>query len=302
MNCLYIVIPCYNEEVVLLQSAAVLLAKLRALCAAGRISADSRLLFVDDGSSDNTWELFERWQQENNPFTIRYVKQENGGKCRAINHGLELAQGELFLNVDSDDYLTDDAIEKILLWESQLPKEGKYCAVAGNLGTAPQETPNTPLPGEYYDGTAFDRYGVVEGERAFAFYTHIHRQYLYPDCPGEKFMTEAVTWNRMANDGYRMRFYNDIIWIYEYKPDGLTQAGDRLFWENPQGTGIFFREKAKFLKQPFQQRVKMWYGFVTDTMNRCTDRQIADYIDMPLWLVQPMKWLHQAVHIVRKKR
>ena len=259
-------------------------------------------LVVDDGSADNTAELVERWQEEENPFPIRYVRQENGGKCRAINKGLELAEGRLFLNVDSDDYLTDDAVEKILSWESGLPQDGRFCAVAGNLGTGPQETPNTPLPGAYFDGNAFDRYGVVEGERAFAFYTHIHRQYLYPDCPGEKFMTEAVAWNRMANDGYQIRFYNDIIWIYEYKPDGLTQAGDRLFWENPQGTGIFFREKAKFLGHSLWKRLGLWYGYATENFCRCTDAQIAEYIDMPLWLVAPFRWLHTLMHTLRKKR
>lgn len=259
-------------------------------------------LIVDDGSTDNTEHLVACWQQENNSFPIRYYKQENGGKCRAINRGLELAEGKLFLNVDSDDYLTDDAVEKILSWEAQLPTEGNFCAVAGNLGTGLQETPNTPLTGEYYDGNAFDRYGIVKGERAFAFYTEIHRQYLYPDCPGEKFMTEAVTWNRMAHDGYHIRFYNDIIWIYEYKPDGLTQAGDRLFWENPQGTGIFFREKAEFLGYSLRQRLSLWYGYATENFGRCTDAQIAEYIDMPLWLVPPVRWIHNGLQIVRKKR
>ena len=42
-------------------------------------------------------------------------------------------------------------------------------------------------------------------------------------------MTEAVIYNRMANDGYKMRFYNDIVWIYEYRSDGLTKAGNSLF-------------------------------------------------------------------------
>lgn len=259
-------------------------------------------LIVDDGSADNTRELVSQWQQEGNPFPIRYHKQENGGKCRAINKGLELAAGRLFLNVDSDDYLTDDAVAKILSWESQLPENGKFCAVAGNLGTGIQETPNDPLPGEYFDGNAFDRYGIVKGERAFAFYTEIHRSYLYPDCPGEKFMTEAVTWNRMAHDGYRIRFYNDIIWIYEYKPDGLTQAGDRLFWENPQSTGIFFREKANFLGYSFSQRLRLWYGYATENFSRCTDAQIAEYIDMPRYLVHPIRWVHTLIHTLRKKR
>mgnify|MGYP000134562039 FL=1 len=44
-------------------------------------------------------------------------------------------------------------------------------------------------------------------------------------------MTEAVIYNRMANDGYKMRFYNDIVWIYEYRSDGLTKAGNSLFFE-----------------------------------------------------------------------
>ena len=188
---------------------------------------DFEWLVVDDGSRDGTEALFDRWQREDNPFPIRYVRQENGGKCRAINRGLTLARGELFFTVDSDDYLTDDALEKAVRWERELPRDQKFCGVAGNLGTAPDTTPNTPVPGEYFDGTAFDRYGKVDGERAMIFYTRIHRQYPYPEFPGEKFMTEAVAWNRMAGDGYKVRYFNDIIWIYEYKDDGLTRSGYR---------------------------------------------------------------------------
>lgn len=263
---------------------------------------DFEWLVVDDGSGDDTDRLVAGWMAEENPFPIRYVRQENGGKCRAINHGLKLAQGELFFTVDSDDYLTDDALEKVDRWERELPKDGNFCGFAGNLGTAPDTTPNTPLPGEYYDGNAFDRYGIVDGERAMVFYTAVHRQYLYPEFPGEKFMTEGVAWNRMAQDGYKLRFFNDIIWIYEFKADGLTKAGYDLFLNNPQGTGLFFRQKADFLHYSFPTRVGMWYGFLCDAMDRCTDRQIAQYIGMPLVLVGPMKLVHKTIQILRKKR
>jgi len=262
---------------------------------------DFEWLVVDDGSADGTKELLDRWSREENPFPIRYVYQENGGKCRAINRGLGLARGELFFTVDSDDYLTDDALEKVARWEAELPKEQKYCGFAGNLGTAPDVTPNRRFPGEFFDGTALDRYGAVDGERASVFYTQIHRQYLYPEYPGETFMTEAVTWNRMANDGYRMRYYNDIIWIYEYKADGLTKSGYDLFLNNPQGTGTFFREKAKFLHYSPKTVLGMWYGFTCDAMDRCTDEQIASYIGMPRWLVGPMKGLHRCIQFVRKR-
>ena len=263
---------------------------------------DFEWLIVDDGSADDTKALVASWQGEENPFPIRYVYQENGGKCRAINRGLKEADGRLFFTVDSDDYLTDDAIEKVIRWEGELPRDGHFCGYVGNRGITPTQTPNRLFPGGYLDGTALDRYDQVDGERAFVFYTEIHRKYLYPEFPGEKFLTEAVTWDLMAHDGYKMRFYNDIIWIWEYKDDGLTRAGYRVFLENPQGTGLFFRQKAEFLHYSLWNKLTLWYGYATDAMDRCTDEQIASYIGMPKALVPPCRWLHGLVQILKKKR
>ena len=263
---------------------------------------DFEWLIVDDGSADDTKALIASWQGEENPFPIRYVYQENGGKCRAINRGLKEADGRLFFTVDSDDYLTDDAIEKVIRWDGELPKDGHFCGYVGNRGITPTQTPNRLFPGGYLDGTALDRYDQVDGERAFVFYTEIHRKYLYPEFPGEKFLTEAVTWDLMAHDGYKMRFYNDIIWIWEYKDDGLTRAGYRVFLENPQGTGLFFRQKAEFLHYSLWNKLTLWYGYATDAMDRCTDEQIASYIGMPKALVPPCRWLHGLVQILKKKR
>lgn len=263
---------------------------------------DFEWLIVDDGSADGTKALVASWQGEENPFPIRYVYQENGGKCRAINRGLKEADGRLFFTVDSDDYLTDDAIEKVIRWDGELPRDGHFCGYVGNRGTTPTQTPNRLFPGGYLDGTALDRYDQVDGERAFVFYTEIHRKYLYPEFPGEKFLTEAVTWDLMAHDGYKMRFYNDIIWIWEYKDDGLTRAGYRVFLENPQGTGLFFRQKAEFLHYSLWNKLTLWYGYATDAMDRCTDEQIASYIGMPKALVPPCRWLHGLVQILKKKR
>lgn len=263
---------------------------------------DFEWLIVDDGSADDTEALVASWQGEKNPFPIRYVYQENGGKCRAINRGLKEADGRLFFTVDSDDYLTDDAIEKVIRWDGELPKDGHFCGYVGNRGITPTQTPNRLFPGGYLDGTALDRYDQVDGERAFVFYTEIHRKYLYPEFPGEKFLTEAVTWDLMAHDGYKMRFYNDIIWIWEYKDDGLTRAGYRVFLENPQGAGLFFRQKAEFLHYSLWNKLTLWYGYATDAMDRCTDEQIASYIGMPKALVPPCRWLHGLVQILKKKR
>lgn len=261
---------------------------------------DFEWLVVDDGSEDNTQALFMKWINEPNSFPIRYYWKTNGGKCSAINKGLELAMGELFFTVDSDDYLTDDALEKIARWELNLPKDQKYCGLAGNLGTTPSETTNRLFGGEYFDGSALDRYTVVDGERAMVFYTKIHRQYPYPLFPEERFMTEAVVWNRMAHDGYRMRFYNDIIWVYEYREDGLTKAGTRLFLNNPAGYGLFLREKADFEEITFAEHMRVWYTFTCDLSERYSSKQIAKYIGAPKPVIYLINIFHKIVHYLRK--
>lgn len=250
-------------------------------------------ILIDDGSSDNTEALVKGWMAEGNDFPIRYYQVPNGGKCRAINKGLDLAEGELFFTVDSDDYLTDDALEKVLQWEKTLPSEGKFCGFAGNLGTAPDVTPNHRFVGEYFDGTALDRYSTIDGERAMVFYTAIHRHYRYPAFEGENFITEAVTWNRMAHDGYKMRFFNDIIWIYEYREDGLTKAGSSIFLKNPKGYGLLLKEKAEFLGWSKKKVLSMWYTFTCDLSGLYSSRQIAAFIGAPYWLIA-------AIHTARK--
>lgn len=262
---------------------------------------DFEWLIVDDGSTDGTEALVCKWKKENNFFMIRYYKTKNGGKCRAINRALELAEGKLFFTVDSDDYLTNDALEKLNQWEAELPRNGLYCGVAGNLGISPDKATNSHFSGEYFEGTALDRYHNVDGERAMAFYTDVHRKYRYPEFQGEKFMTEAVTWNRMANDGYKMRFYNDIIWIYEYKEDGLTKSGSRLFLDNPRGYGLWLREKADFLHFSLYEKMKMYYTFACDMSFQKNIKMVADCIGAPEFIIAAFRYVHSLKRIFSKK-
>ena len=258
---------------------------------------DFEWLIVDDGSTDNTDAVIAKWQKEGNDFPIRYYKKENGGKGRAINYGVDRAEGLLFFNVDSDDYLLDDALEKIARWESELPKDKKFCGVVGNLGTSPTETPNIPWPEPYRDANLLERYSEytdrpIDGERAWVFYTEIQKAYKYPEFEGENFITPAVPWNRMAHDGYLVRIYDDIIWVYEYQPDGLTMSGNKRFLERPQGHGLWLREKAEFIGISLKARLMMYYSFYCDHAYHLSCKKIAQYIGAPL----PFIWLSKCVH------
>lgn len=263
-------------------------------------------IIMDDGSTDNTEELVRSWMEDGNDFPIRFYKVPNGGKCRAINRGLDLAEGELFFIMDSDDYLTDDSLETVVKWEATIAGKPGYCGVAGNRGSSPTETPNTSIRSMYgtdfIDEYAFVRYAdytdkVIDGERAGVWYTELHRKYKYPEFEGENFLTPCIPWNRMSHDGYKIRIFEDIIWVCEYREDGLTMQGNMRFIKNPQGHGLWLREKALFLNDPLKKKCLMWYNFYCDhtfcdAPYRLTKKQCAEYIGAPL----PFIWLSAGIH------
>ena len=91
---------------------------------------DFEWIIIDDGSTDNTRELVEDWMRKDNGFRIRYAYKENGGLASGYNAAIALTDTELCVCVDSDDYLTDDAVEKVLsFWRAN----GSDC-YAGVIG------------------------------------------------------------------------------------------------------------------------------------------------------------------------
>lgn len=98
---LYIVIPCYNEEAVLPITAPQFLEKLHALAAVGKISEDSRILFIDDGSKDRTWEIITGLSRQDPHFQgIR--QSRNRGHQNAVLAGLMEAKGQCDITISID--------------------------------------------------------------------------------------------------------------------------------------------------------------------------------------------------------
>ena len=118
-NRLFVVIPCYNEEEVLPETSKRISAKLEALIAAGKIAADSRVVLVDDGSRDRTWELICELHTQSRLFSGVKLSR-NRGHQNALLAGLtaakELADMTISMDADLQDDINavDEMVEKYL--------------------------------------------------------------------------------------------------------------------------------------------------------------------------------------------
>ncbi len=250
MSRLTIFTPTYNR-------AYTLPALFDSLCR--QSSKDFEWLIVDDGSSDGTEEVVRRWMERpEGDFPIRYVKQPNGGKHRAINRAVLLAEGELFFIVDSDDFILPEAVHWILSWWDDVKTDDRYAGVCG-LKCFPDKTPvgGTPSYVGYLDTDclSFRTKYHERGDKAEIFRTTVLREFPFPEFEGERFVTEALVWNRIAQR-YIMRYYNRNIYCCDYLADGLTRSIAKHHFASPRGTALYYAELAHWPQVDAWTRLK----------------------------------------------
>lgn len=115
MDTLYLVVPCYNEEEVLPETSKQLRSKMLSLIDSGRISSKSRIVFVDDGSSDRTWEIISELHRDDTIFQGIRLSRNNGHQ-NALLAGLMTVKSLCDMTITLDADLQDDieAIDKMI--------------------------------------------------------------------------------------------------------------------------------------------------------------------------------------------
>ena len=131
MQKLYLVIPCYNEEEVLPETSKQLRAKMETLMAAGKISKESRIVFVNDGSKDRTWEIIESLHKEN-PLFQGIKLSRNKGHQNALIAGLMTVKEHCDMAISMDADLQDD-IDAI---DGMLEKYAEGCDIVYGVRNA----------------------------------------------------------------------------------------------------------------------------------------------------------------------
>lgn len=196
-------------------------------------------LIVDDGSIDNTKEVVEQFINEDK-IIVRYFYKSNGGKHTAINYGVQKAKGDLFFIVDSDDFLTTNAVQ--LKWEAW-QKIKNNDKIAGIIGLS-QFTNGTLIGDAFLKENwqiPFSDYYLkynLKGDKSVAFKTAIMKEYPFPEKEGIKLVFEAVVWHEMAKK-YDVLCLNNVIQLKEYLDNGLTDSSYKLWYAQSMAFSFF---------------------------------------------------------------
>jgi len=191
-------------------------------------------LIIDDGSTDNTRKLVESWQQQENPFEIRYAYKENGGLHTAYNKAIELADTELFVCIDSDDWMPGDAIEKIVAIWGTIPHQN-YAGIMGIDRYEDGSCVGQMFPEEIREMYLYERLAKykIPGDKKLIHRTDLLKQVApMPTFGTEKNFNPAYMMYQLDRFG-KLYVTNDCFCIVEYQPDGMSSNIFRQYRNSP---------------------------------------------------------------------
>ena len=222
-----IITPTYNRK-------NTLPALVESLCKQTR--KNFQWIVIDDGSIDGTSDYIEKLKTQKWPFEWEYYYKINGGKHSALNAAHAYIKGELVLILDSDDYLTEDAVETIEEeWEAYREHQD-ICGMSYLKGKVDGSYLSRKNQKEFYidDDIHYRINKNIKGDRCEVIRTNILKNYPFPIHVGEKFLPESWLWNKVALN-YKTVYRNKVIYICEYLDDGLTKSGRALRMKSPLG-------------------------------------------------------------------
>lgn len=242
---------------------------------------DFEWIIYDDGSTDNTEDVVNEFINEQK-IIIKYFKVKNSGKHVAINNGTDLAEGELFFIVDSDDYLTEDSLITIKqAWDSiDVSERNNFAGVSGKRKLINKKNSIFNFNNEYYDADAI-KFNLIDNnvqDKAEVYVTNVLKKYKFPKYDGENFMTEAVIWYKIAQDGYLIRWFNKDIYVCEYLEDGLTANFYERRINSILGTCYSYNKLSSY-NLPLKYKIRYKSNYFRYGLNEWSFRQLFNNLE-----------------------
>lgn len=177
-------------------------------------------LVVDDGSTDSTPELLEKLTKAS-PFSVRVIRQPNGGKHVAHNRAVAAATGQLTIVLDSDDELLPDAVEN--LWKAWMTiPESERSGYAGIIGNSVDEggtIAGKPFPRDVLDAHWIEMAasGKHIGDKLPCYRTDLLREFPFPGEAQKDLVPEGTVWCQLGQR-YWIRYVNISVLLVHHDP------------------------------------------------------------------------------------
>lgn len=220
---------------------------------------DFKWLIVDDGSTDETEKIVDKWMKECKLFPIIYLKQKNSGKQIAHNKGVSMCDTELFFCVDSDDSLTEDAVESVLKkWEEA---DENIAGIIALRGTSQDSPLGSRMP-SVYTSTLMQLYQKwsFKGDTALIYRTDVLKKYPFILLEGERFIGENYVYDQI-DQSYTMLLEDKVIYIGNYLEDGYTKSTVKLLVQNPKSYMLMKKQAAR-LSVSKVYKIKHMAGYI----------------------------------------
>lgn len=219
-------------------------------------SKDFVWLIIDDGSTDNPYEIIKEWIKINNGFEIKYVYKENGGMHTAHNTAYENIDTELNVCVDSDDYMPDNAVELIVNCWNENKNKGYAGIIALDFADSTKKVIGKELPTDKESTTLMGYYNNGGfGDKKLIYRTDIIKATPpYPVFDNEKYVALAYKYH-LIDENYELKILNECVCIVDYQMDGSSTNMYRQYVRNPKGFAFWRKEQMKHsinIKQKFK--------------------------------------------------
>lgn len=215
---------------------------------------DFEWIIVDDGSVDGTREMVEEWLKQKPAYHLIYQYQENQGKHIAFNTAVRISKGEWIICVDSDDYLSKDAVTTMYSDIEKVDGDSIGIVYPKNLEGLSDEDKWRKIDQKKVDimdlKTVFD---IPESAILMRRKNIVNLS--FPQIEKEKFIPEGWLYQKLINQG-KFKAHNSTFYYGAYQPEGLTSNVWKLWANNATGVLMVLREKYRLMnKYPFSTRM-----------------------------------------------
>lgn len=220
-------------------------------------------MIIDDGSTDGTGELVESWKKENLDFEIQYYYKENGGLHTAYNEAISHIVTELSVCIDSDDFMPDDAVEKILSYWN-VNGSNQVAGIVGLDYDLEENIIGDPLPNQRTINLIdllIGKYQIYNGDRTNVVRTELYKKYAPMTVfPGEKNFNPHYMHLKISQE-FDFLVLNENLRYVEYQPEGMSSSILKQYYNSPNSFAeirkLYLSFKGTSLKFKFRHSIHL---------------------------------------------